>query len=330
MGLFGGITGVAANSGNTEEHAQDEEAAPSKSIAKKMLQRASTVSTVLDSEHFSTDSNQSVDLYHDGQEGWEVTLSKGRMRERIEKYTRHPHFVKRASICMSLFVFLIILISVLCATLSGRDTSIVASSANAYDDIPTDEGENDIPLDDYGMASGGFSDSFDLDKSALPFSTAHPVDELQLFSVEHSRKPPSSLSRIEENQAMPTNAWYQNLLIGATEDEPSNIHKAYTVPYMVDVGGPIPGLRVHATYLDAQASLVQLLIVEAHGLTLGVSGSNVSNPAYSIQSTNQLGLTLEWVSHYDDEEERCDGFQRVYSPHLLLHSRSSSNRMHFQ
>jgi len=300
---FFDMVGVNSNSAAAADNEKDEEQ-PTKKVDPAGLKRASTVSTVFDSEHFDS----SGDLYHDGEQGWETTLSKGGMSQRIEKYTRHPHFVKRFSICTGILMLVIVLVSVLCATLTGEDSTVgVAAGASTGSSGGTTmqgTGGNTLPgddtngqLDDTGLPIDTASDSMDLDSPVSPFSTLDPVEDLGMFGVLHSQTPPQSMARVSENKAMPTNAWYQNLIIGANS-EPTNINKAYAVPYMVDVVGPIPGLRIHPNHLDASATMVQLLIVEPHGLTLGASGSGAANAsmAYSIQSTNPLGLTLEWVS----------------------------------
>lgn len=291
--LFGAvITGISANKTGNEQDEEKPEAPPS---TKKpdLIKRASTVSTILDSELSSSD------LYHDGQQGWEVTLPD--KRTWLEKYTRHPHFGRRLSMCSMFFILLIALIAVLSASLSGESVtstanSVAAGAPGAGNDINTGGSAEATRAPKKGDGSQDVSESpssFDLSKPASPFSTLDPVADLGMFSVVHSRIPPASLSRISANKAMPTNAWYENLIVGAGEEPPTDIHKAYAVPYLVDTVGPIAGIRIHPTHLDAQDTLVQLLVVEPHGLTLGASGS--TEMAYSIASTNPLGVTLEWV-----------------------------------
>lgn len=288
------VTGVGATADADEEKADEEHDAPPEVNKPDIIKRASTVSTILDSEHFDS----SPDLYHDGEQGWEVTLSKRRF---LDKYTRHPHFCRRLSICSVISILGIVLVAVLCATLTGESVSTTAnkvSNGASGNDIDTNGSASDghlqpgtSPGNDISETSS--SSTIDLTTPASPFSTLDPVEDLGVMGVVHSVVPPESLARVSDNKAMPTNAWYENLIVGAKEEPPTNIYKAYAVPYLVDAAGAIPGLRVHPNHLDTQDSLVQLLVVEPHGLTLGASGS--TEMAYNIASTNPLGVTLEWV-----------------------------------
>jgi hypothetical protein len=78
-----------------------------------------------------------------------------------------------------------------------------------------------------------------------------------------------------QHYVFPTNAWYQNLLMyenkTSTDHKPGSEYRAYTIPYIVDVTGPIPGLRVHANQIGASSNVIQLNIIAEYGLTLGAS-----------------------------------------------------------
>jgi hypothetical protein len=145
------------------------------------------------------------------------------------------------------------------------------------------------------------------------FSTQHPVRDLGL--TEHVRDKSSSPYRVlthsnEHRQHYPTNAWYQNMLL--VPDEPDLVHRVYSIPYVLDVVGPIPGIRVHPNHIEASTSVIQLSIIEAYGLTVGAtkaisqttSGSkggsdaqeDIVNHRYVVENTTPLGLTLAWVS----------------------------------
>lgn len=136
-----------------------------------------------------------------------------------------------------------------------------------------------------------------------PFSMLDPVKDLGLYSLQRPKdtSPPESIVRDSPQQALPTNAWYQNLLM--VKGEPSSVHRAYSQPYIVDVVGPIPGLRAHPNHLDASTTVVQLSFVDAHGLTLGAAPRETHNEsptmAYSVVSTTALAATLQWVSLLD-------------------------------
>jgi hypothetical protein len=116
--------------------------------------------------------------------------------------------------------------------------------------------------------------------------------------LNHSYLPSSS-----KQQALPTNAWYQNLLLLKDNEQPSSEHRVYTMPYVVDSAGDIPGLRVHTFQKVSSYNTVNLAINEPHAVTLGAtldftSGTTYNNNApkgYSVANATPLGVTLEWV-----------------------------------
>jgi hypothetical protein len=105
----------------------------------------------------------------------------------------------------------------------------------------------------------------------------------------------------KKKKALPTNAWYQNMLQMPQDDEPSNLQRTYPVPYLVDVVGLIPGLRIHATDIDASDMVMQLSFNEISGLVLGATEhlsskkKTVQSHRYKVLETTNLGITLEWV-----------------------------------
>lgn len=128
-----------------------------------------------------------------------------------------------------------------------------------------------------------------------PFSLLNPVD---LGFSSFSRPVASMPSRVLSNfkgSPLPTNSWYQSLLMA--DEQPSNIHRAYVIPYVVDAAGPIPGLRVHANHISASSTVVQLNIVEDFAITLGVSSDKgLTDYRYKATDMTNLGLSLTWVS----------------------------------
>jgi endoglucanase Acf2 len=156
-------------------------------------------------------------------------------------------------------------------------------------------------------------------ESVSPFSLLDPVHDLHLASFDRpvESSPPkhmfvqreaekSSGSSMAAHQApLPTNAWYQNLLM--LHGEPSNVHRAYSTPYLVDVVGPVPGLRANSNHILSSTSVLQLTFNEQFGLTLGAApsfdethGKALSSSDYDYKyhalETTELGLTLKWVS----------------------------------
>lgn len=143
----------------------------------------------------------------------------------------------------------------------------------------------------------------------LPFSRIHPVD---LGIMEYTRPeasfPPSGLFRRFHDNAsqikskvLPTNAWYQNMLL--VRGEPSTVHRAYAIPYLLDAVGVVPGLRINPNFLVASTNVVQLSFNELFGLTVGATG-NLKNKRkkesfqYTVGETTELGITLHWVSFW--------------------------------
>jgi hypothetical protein len=146
----------------------------------------------------------------------------------------------------------------------------------------------------------------------LPFSNKHPVRDMGLIGYSRPlvSSPPEGLFRHLTNSnssegqpgPLPTNAWYQNFLL--LQGEPSNVHRAYALPYIIDAVGPIQGLHVLPNFLVASTAVVQLSVNEAFGLTLGavgdVNGSNKkTSQRFTVGTTTELGVTLHWVSHVE-------------------------------
>lgn len=141
------------------------------------------------------------------------------------------------------------------------------------------------------------------DSQPKPFSTLDPLEDLNLygFDREADTAPPRTIHRPDIDAALPTNAWYQNLLLG--RGEPTELQRVYTVPHMVDVAGPIPGLQIHPNHIDATSTVIQLSYVQPHGLTLGAAVKSkratsvrTINNEYSVLQTTPLGITLAWNS----------------------------------
>lgn len=146
-----------------------------------------------------------------------------------------------------------------------------------------------------------------------PFSTLHPVNDLGLAAFERPQEtgPPRHRFLDRENNLqtgmkdpVPTNKWYQNLLM--VNGEPSNLHRAYSMPYLVDMVGAIPGIRVHSNRILASSQVLQLTFNEDFGMTLGSAVDLSSHDHDSVQLSKEyrvkhmsdLGVTLQWVSAF--------------------------------
>jgi hypothetical protein len=140
-----------------------------------------------------------------------------------------------------------------------------------------------------------------------PFSEKHPSHDLGLLEYHRPQEssPPKGLFQERllspsKTSALPTNAWYQNMLLLHPQEEPSNVHRAYASPFLVDCVGLISGLRIHDNFLVASTNVVQLSVNEALGLTLGAAAAGLMNDEtsrrYMVGETTELGVTLHWVS----------------------------------
>lgn len=153
-----------------------------------------------------------------------------------------------------------------------------------------------------------------------PLSLLDPVEDLMLLGFKRPKdsRPKPVLTRGGMNGGdnhdgedhedestpgpFPTGAWYQNLLL--VDGEPSGIHRTYSIPYIVDVTGPIPGLRLHGNRVGASSEVVQVYNVDEYGLTVGAARDVTlrarSKPLeethqYRVKKATNLGLTLQWV-----------------------------------
>jgi hypothetical protein len=166
------------------------------------------------------------------------------------------------------------------------------------------------------------------------FSQLDPVQDLGLTNFQRprsSRPPPNLESYVLKQQqqqqgvrdtigtnasetlptptvAIPTNAWYQNLLSVDDNDMPNSIHRAYTIPYIVDAAGPIAGLRIHVSHILATQTVIQLNVIEEHGLVVGAAAAasavsahqqqrddEILNTRFHVDNMTPLAITLGWV-----------------------------------
>ena len=135
-----------------------------------------------------------------------------------------------------------------------------------------------------------------------PFSKLDPIYDLHLYGFDRNAdtSPPRNIYRPNADAAVPTNEWYQNLLMNHAET--TELQRVYAVPYMVDLAGPIPGLQIHPNHIDASSNVIQLSYVIPHGLTLGAAENskhatriNSMTNEFSVLQMTPLGITLTWV-----------------------------------
>ena len=183
----------------------------------------------------------------------------------------------------------------------------------------------------------------DLHTHPKPLSRHHPVTDLGLMAVERPVEtgPPKELFRHHparqngRRDALPTNAWYQNMLLLDDGQEPTNVHRAYASPYIFDVVGSVPGLRLSPNRIDSGNMVMQLALNDQHGMTLGALPKklkrNNKSPSlphglshrYSVLATTELGVTLGWVSRYTFDTYILT-FNSFLSPTLTSNSTSLS------
>lgn len=93
---------------------------------------------------------------------------------------------------------------------------------------------------------------------AEPFSQTNPVD----IGIQNVLRPSFSTpgivfkEMVEKNHALPTNSWFENFLLGVFNNLPEN--NVFQVPYILDLAGPIVGIRSHPCHLEAYSKAVMV------------------------------------------------------------------------
>ena len=137
-------------------------------------------------------------------------------------------------------------------------------------------------------------------------SWRHGPQSANTDTASSSRLGAGLKSSAGQGAAMPTNAWYQNLLVGSVNEghlTPNN--RAYTVPYILDMVGPVPGVRVQFPHVLSSDTIIQLSAVERHGLTLGTVKDGTVDDVYIVDEDSpprQLSLGLKWTKKGGDED----------------------------
>ena len=140
--------------------------------------------------------------------------------------------------------------------------------------------------------------------TGAPFSTLDPIRDLNMLNLDRpDASSPSGRLQIPQ-PAAPTNAWYQNMIQLRDDESPTDNHRAYPIPYVLDANGKIPGLRVHTTRNIATATGVTLTVDAPFALTLGatedIRGRGLdtgSTNSYVVKKATELGFTMEWVRY---------------------------------
>ena len=144
--------------------------------------------------------------------------------------------------------------------------------------------------DDYDILQTVWSADFP------PYSSVDPVS-LGVKSVlrNDASSPGAIFDKIPTGIALPTNSWCENFFLG---EEPNNgpYNSVFQVPFVVDTGGPIQGIRVHPPHVFANDRAVMMTYEPENGLTLG--SAEQFQAQHHVNSENaalaRLAVTLEW------------------------------------
>ena len=94
-----------------------------------------------------------------------------------------------------------------------------------------------------------------------------------------------------QNQPIPTNSWYQNVLLRSEGQNPTSAHRVYVIPHIVDFAGEHAGIRILPSFVEGGATIVQVSSDENNALLLG--GLDVSK-VYQVSHTGVLGFGVDW------------------------------------
>lgn len=137
--------------------------------------------------------------------------------------------------------------------------------------------------------------------NAEPFSNVDPASLGFISALRPSASVPGAVfgdtyvSGSDSNKPLPTNAWYQNLLIGSTVDEQN---KVFQIPYILDTAGPIPGIRTHHGHVQGNDRMVIQTYEPDNGVTLGgveaFTHHTVHAPSKQVPRLTKLAIELQW------------------------------------
>lgn len=149
---------------------------------------------------------------------------------------------------------------------------------------------------------------------AAPYSTVDPRD-LGLVSAERtlgSKPGPIFADVLNTSTPLPTNSWCENLFLGSSNNGENN--KVFQVPYIIDSGGIIPGIRTHPGHVQANDRSVMMTYEPQNGLTIGAVENFL--PQHKIATGKNLALArLAVVLQWNSEEAENNG----YGPSMLSH-----------
>ena len=139
-----------------------------------------------------------------------------------------------------------------------------------------------------------------------PFSVVNPND---LGFIDANRPKQSQPGQIfgtlpgENYIPLPTNSWCENFFLGDITNGENN--RVFQLPYIIDTGGPINGIRTHPAHVQANDRSVMMVYEPENGLTLGgVENFLIQHTvAKDIPSIGRLSIVLQW----ETEERKLSG-----------------------
>lgn len=181
---------------------------------------------------------------------------------------------------------------------------------------------------------------------ALPFSTVDPAS-LNVIVVDRpfSSKPGPVFGELLERGPddellipLPTNNWYENLLLGSSTVDAEN--KVFAVPYILDTSGYIQGIRSHPAHVQANDRTVMMTYEEKNGMSLGAvepfHHQHHVHTSKTVPRPSKLAIELEWTSAEDSSVKmRCPivrgapyaSMEYVYSTPRIFVERAMSGKM---
>ena len=140
-----------------------------------------------------------------------------------------------------------------------------------------------------------------------PLSTLSPINDLNVLPISRpaNTHPSQVIIRKNASHALPTNIWYMNYMMTGT-GEPSSFQNAYTVPYLVDVAGVIPGIHISPQAVAGKNTLEDMVSNPLQGAVLGVDQDVSTNTRQQLSKkytvptdlSSPLAVTLDWVSGF--------------------------------
>lgn len=133
--------------------------------------------------------------------------------------------------------------------------------------------------------------------NAAPFSMMDPralsLSSMDRYDGSHPGEIFGDLR--QRNIALPTNSWFENLLLGHSNTLPTN--KVFQVPYIIDTGARIPGVRTHPCHVMANSKMVMMNYELDNGATLGAV--DTFDPQHTVHSQGspsitKLAIELAW------------------------------------